>query len=414
MLEHGLMRITSKRFWVRMPFYVEYLLHLAPVILVSIVFLFLRESVLSSKIGNKTFSEFIQVVAISVPWLTQLACMPLYASIGNKVYRHGRRIIPSALIGKIPIVFSLSLLFVILLTPILRHYLAWDDVFTRNYVISCALHILFAQLMIFAVMLKKWPIWICAWIIYSLAFILFPEIWYLPPLLSALFNLFFLLKKLTVMPKIEWESKVLGWMTRGLVTGLVLWLDKILLFVMRPQEFNSSIVFFSLIPNILVVNYFYILKSPLIEKHLTRTIEMISKGSIEEFLALKLETYNVVRVSLINLLVINFFISGICLVLASLIYPSQASLIHVTFLFSLILTFSIILLNVLVLVKAYWHFSVFGVTYLTIVTLLFMSTLPLIAILNSLLVILIISAFILYILTLKRWTTPHRLFFYKG
>lgn len=384
---------------------IKFFIQLIPILLTSLALYFLKEKVENIQVGNKSFYEFLMLVALSAPVLSQLSCTPLYIKLGDEIYKNGKKRIPDLLISGIPTLWMMGTLASSILGIIFYYFSDWSLKLSLYYVLSCSLHILFAQLMIYGSILRRWKLWIGAWLMYTVALITFPEQWFLAPIMASGFMFTGIFVNLGSFPKPTFEKRFFWGMLRGLALGLILWIDKLILYAIEPKNFDPALVFTALIPTVLVLNYYYVFITPRVEKSLEEVIKSMTTDPVKVFMEKRKITFQLIRKSIMHVALINLVINVVFTAFALRYSPAAPKLIKLIYLHSAMITFSSVILNGLLLVRSYKTFYFFCFYYFILVGISF-------AIFDTTTVYIVITklflAAIIWLIytTLKKWEEP--------
>ncbi len=341
----------------------RFLLQAFPVVLIGVVLFYIGPSILSLQVGEISLRKFFFLIGLSIPWMSHLACMPIYIKLGNILYENKDLSIAYLILETVPVVWALSTLVILFFGVGLGQIFSWETSLVWIYILTCSLHILFSQLMIYGQLSRKWTSWFFSWIIYGASLFFFPHLWFLPPLLGSLFlsiYLFFISKEI---PFPSWDWKYFSWMKAGLFLGIVLWADKFFIFLFFKNYYNFNLIFFSLIPSVILLNYFFIFKSPEIEKKLNETINSICSESIQNYVSRMSDLYHVVKISLLKIFIFGLFVNIIAVFVYYNFFEASYENNYI-FVVSFLLTFQTIVLNLLVTLRKLSVLSLFSFLYM--------------------------------------------------
>lgn len=383
----------------------KFFIQLVPIILTSLALYCIKEKVEHIQVGNKSFYEFLMLVALSAPVLSQLACTPLYIKLGDEIYKNGKKRIPDLLLSGIPTLWLMGTLTALAISLIFHFFSDWSFILSMFFVLSCSLHILFAQLMIYGSLLRRWKLWVGAWLMYASALVTFPEQWFLAPILASLFIFSGILVRIENLPRPTFEKKFIWGMLRGLALGLILWIDKLILYATDPKSFDPAVVFTALIPTVLVLNYYYVFITPRIEKSLESVIRSMATDPVKVFMEKRHKTFQLIRKSIMHVALINLIINVLFTTFALRYSPAAPKFIKLIYLHSAMITFSSVILNGLLLVRSYKTFYFFCVYYFILVAISF-------ALFDAVTVYIVVTklflAAVIWLIytTLKKWEEP--------
>lgn len=290
----------------------EFLAHLLPVALVGLAAYQIPSEVMNSTVSGIPYKNFVVLVALFVPWISQLACLPLYSRLGVDLYNDKETKIERVILTYAPGVWGASSFVVGSFILGMAMAQKWNVGLTMALSASCLLHILFALLMTYGPMTKRWAPWVFAWISYASAIAIAPEAYLLPPLMGAAVMLHHLLWQNKGFSKFKLDPSMSKVMLSGLILGLFLWFDKLVLYVFGAKDsslFEVNTVFSSLIPTILTLNFYYIYKAPSLEKKLNELINSMGSNNIRTFMSKEEKLHRYVMNLFFQVIVLHFICS---------------------------------------------------------------------------------------------------------
>ncbi len=331
-----------------------YFFQLVPLLAISLIINSHQSYFSLHQVGDKTLFDLFLIVAITVPWLAQACCLPLYILLGEEIYTHGALSAKSRIIDLVlkNILFLLVLLS--LVTIIVAFEFSSDLYFLINYFLLTFVQILFSQIMVLPQSLKRYDIWFLAWVIYCGSMYLLPQLWVAPSLICILLVLILSPGPFKYKPELfkNVKFKYFTWGSAGLVMGFTLWLDKFILFISGLVVNSEMLIFISLIPSVLILNYFYIFRLPILEKALTKTITAINSTSIRHYIKLRDKSYVTAKIILIELVIFHILVSFYCLKISSVVLTMPLSELVPIFTYTMLMTLINIVLNALILLRS--------------------------------------------------------------
>ena len=265
------------------------------------------------RLGDVPLVHVILAASITVPWLSQAACMPIYRAIElehKRVAKNRQKLterleteLKEGTVEKVrqlkallktpayqrvsdvaafarnwPYIYLTTLPLIILFALPLIFIMHWSASAVASYLILSVLNLAFAQLLVLPSLAKNQVDWFFAWLGYAAALLFFPIFWFLPPTAGIIVLLLCLRKNIRQLkvfsrtPIIHVAQDAL----RGFLTGSVLWADKYVLFVAAHGQINVVAIYISLIPCVLAYNYFFVAEADrvnLVIKKLWSTFE---------------------------------------------------------------------------------------------------------------------------------------------
>lgn len=273
----------------------NFLLYVSPVALLMVVFPIVTPELGRYHIGGAPLIHIILAASITVPWLSQAACMPIYRAIELERARtrkariglennlktaqqnedaqelqaltqrlSSRRYQPLTDVGAFArcwlYLFLTGLPLILLFALPLIIFLHWSPTAMAVFFALSVLNLAFAQLLILPNLSKRREEWFFAWLGYAAVLLFFPLVWFLPPLVGSLILLTTMrrdigqIKYATGTP----AKYVVQDAWRGLTAGAVLWSDKYVLFIAANGQINVLAIYISLIPCVLAYNFFFV------------------------------------------------------------------------------------------------------------------------------------------------------------
>ena len=255
---------------------INFLLYVSPVALLTTVFPIVTPTINRYNLDGVPLIQVILAASITVPWLSQAACLPLYRAIQmehKKIAdaREGLRIQAETLENQLKraearatrarldepqfqdisdlaafsrnwiYLFFVTMPLVVLFVIPVAFVLKWNATAIGAFFVLGVLNIAFAQLALY----------------------FFPIVWFLPPLVGSLILLvglgkdFVYLFHFAHIPLKDVATDAL----RGFLTGSIIWADKYMLFLATAGEINVVAIYMSLIPCVIAYNYFFVVEA---------------------------------------------------------------------------------------------------------------------------------------------------------
>jgi hypothetical protein len=243
---------------------VEMALHLSPVALLTLVFPLASARLDGVTVGGAGLTTLLLASSLTVPWLSQAVCLPVYRAIGALVptgdlpgiTRRFCEVWPTSFVQSTP-------LLVLFVVPV-ELTLHWSPLAVATYLALCLLHVAFAQSLVMANVARDRVRWAAAWAAYAGTLFALPQLWFLPPLAGLATQLWWMREELGTVRRPVWldHRDVAHDLGRGLLLGSVLWADKLFLFLVTAGVFAVDNVFLALLPAILAYNYYFVRLAP--------------------------------------------------------------------------------------------------------------------------------------------------------
>lgn len=248
----------------RLPVPVELLLHLSPVLLLSLAFPVVSERISAVQIGGASLTTVVLASSLTVPWLSQSVCMPLYRGVGPQIEAGDRAALRDRFLAVWPLLALRALPVVVVFALPVQLVMGWQLPALGAYLALSVLHLVFAQLLVLTNAPGQRPLWALAWTGYAVALLVAPTLWFLPVLVGILIQLVPLLRHVRHLARpVHLDRRdVLADLFGGLLVGSVLWADKLLFFLTAGRDFAVDTVFLALLPAILAYNLYFVLLAP--------------------------------------------------------------------------------------------------------------------------------------------------------
>ncbi|NAZ85081.1 hypothetical protein [Kineococcus indalonis] len=242
----------------------QMVLSLAPVLLLTLVYPLATAGFEGRSVGGAPVATLLLASSLTVPWLSQSVCMPLYRALGELNAGDDARAAddrfcehwPAALVQSLPVLalFAVPAALVLGLGPAA----------VGAYLLLCVLHVAFAQSLVVANTPQRRRLWALAWTAYAAALLAAPALWFLPPLAGLVVQLLALRRSLVRVrrPARLEHADVAADLLRGLLLGAVLWGDKFVLFLASGAHLAVQTIFTALLPVVLAYNHYFVRLAP--------------------------------------------------------------------------------------------------------------------------------------------------------
>lgn len=242
----------------------ELALHLSPVALLTLAFPIASARIGDVQVGGTRLTTLLLASSLTVPWLGQAVCLPLYRALGalilqgdvDALRQRFCRVWPYALLQGLPAAALLAV-------PV-EVSARWSPTAFGAYLVLIVLHVAFAQSLVLANALRRRWLWAAAWSAYAALLLLAPSLWFLPPLAGLLTQLVPLRRHLRqLLRPVRLDAlDVVRDLGRGLLLGSVLWADKFFLFLAYGPRFPVTTIFLAMLPAVLAYNYYFVRLAP--------------------------------------------------------------------------------------------------------------------------------------------------------
>jgi hypothetical protein len=257
----GTLRRLRRALW-------ELALYMSPVLLLSTIFPLASRRIADAHAGGTPLVTLLLASSVTVPWLSQAVCLPLYRAIGSLILDGDLDKIQTRLCQVWPTTFVQSLPAVAVFVLPVQFIMRWPWSALGTYIALCVLHVAFTQSLVASNVGRRRVRWALAWLCYAAALLLFPTLWWLPPAAGLISQLVPMRRYLRhSWPLVFLRTPAVGAdLLRGLLLGAVLWSDKLFLFVKSGGTFQVETVFFALLPAVLAYNYYFVRLAPSIDR----------------------------------------------------------------------------------------------------------------------------------------------------
>jgi hypothetical protein len=242
----------------------DLVLHLSPVLLLAVAFPLATARIAHADVDGVSLTALLLASSLTVPWLSQAVCLPMYRAIGHlmqggdmiAIQERFVEVWPRTLVQTLPVI-------VVFAVPV-ELAMRWPLPAFAAYLTLCLLHTVFVQSLIVANVGRRRGQWALAWAAYAAALLIAPAAWFLPPIAGLVTQLVPLrghlpaLRRMSVLDRRD-VALDLG---RGLLLGSVLWADKLFIFLRSGPQFAVSTVFLALMPAIIAYNYYFVRLAP--------------------------------------------------------------------------------------------------------------------------------------------------------
>ncbi|UUL77439.1 hypothetical protein NG819_08250 [Pseudarthrobacter sp. Fe7] len=258
------------------------LLYLSPVLLLNAVYPLVSPAMAGVDVAGVPLTYVVLASSVTVPWLAQAACLPIYRVLGDLMTDRNLGEITRRFCQFWPLMFVQSLPLAAVFAVPLWLATGWSWNAMLHYVALCVLHLLFVQSLVLANVANRRGLWAAAWSGYAAALFLAPTAWWLPPLVGTATQVVALgtgLRHLSVTKHLD--ARVFGGdLVRGLLLGAVLWADKYTLFLVTGGAFQVVAVFAAMLPAVIAYNFYFVHLAPGVDRALGRLHKDIATAPV--------------------------------------------------------------------------------------------------------------------------------------
>lgn len=269
----------------RAKFLYQFLLYLSPVILLTAIFPLVTPRISHIQVGGIELTQIILAVSITVPWMSQSVCLPVYRTMDDLL---GERNMDACMrrFAEFWVTTNLAVIPVLVLFALPFFFaLHWTLTALAAYLILGYLNMAFSQLLVIANLpTDSRNTWAYAWVAYAFALLAFPTVWFLPPVMGILVMLFVLRGQLRYLGSMKrLDLRVISReMMRGFLMGTVLWADKYILFLALGGKMDVIAVYMGLVPAVIAYNYFFAAEATKIDRSVNQLRSVIENKGYEE------------------------------------------------------------------------------------------------------------------------------------
>ncbi|WP_364396928.1 hypothetical protein [Pseudarthrobacter sp. LMD1-1-1.1] len=258
------------------------LLYLSPVLLLNAVYPLVSPAMAGINVAGVPLTYVVLASSVTVPWLAQAACLPIYRVLGDLMAERNLGEITRRFCQNWPLMFVQSLPLVAVFAVPLWLATGWSWDAMMHYVVLCVLHLLFVQSLVLANVANRRGLWAAAWSGYAAALFLAPAAWWLPPVVGTATQLVAMrsgLRHMSITKHLG--ARVFGAdLVRGLLMGAVLWADKYALFLVTGGAFQVVAVFAAMLPAVIAYNFYFVHLAPGVDRALGRLHKDIATAPV--------------------------------------------------------------------------------------------------------------------------------------
>lgn len=306
----------------------QLILHLWPVVTLTTVYPVASRRMAGHEVGGVALTTFLLAVALTLPWLLQGVCMPLYRAISDLVNTGDDLALRRGFVAAIPASVVQSIPFILISGLPLIVILHWSPAAVGMFYLLMVVQVLFAQSLVLANVNRSRLGWVWGWSAYAVTIMVVPTWYWLPPIAGLLTQLVPLRRQLFTWPARFDLRGVLTDVPPGLLLGVVMWGDKLFYFYHSRGDLPVIILFIASLPAIIAYNFYFVCRSPDFESSVKRLHVALQNEPLQ---GLRKQSGRVVETAQRSLRDTAFIgailVAATAVLLWALTPPSQAALI---------------------------------------------------------------------------------------
>jgi hypothetical protein len=317
-----------QRWWRVLRAATEMLLYLSPIAMLSIAYPIASHRLDTTEVGGVRLTTLLLAASVTVPWLTQAVCLPLYRAVAPHVAAEEHDKINERLCEVWPTTFVQCLPVIVLFAVPMEISQHWSPTALATYLCLCVLYVAFAQSLILSIIFRRRGLWAVAWAGVALALLVAPSVWFLPPLVGLATQLLPLWRhRALLMRRVRLQyADVAQDTVRGLLLGAVLWSDKYFLFLKDGNRFAVTTVYMALLPAVLAYNYYFVRLAPRFDASIIELRRAMEEAPYTILVRRSRAVYQFVTRSLYRSALVGAAIAVIVTVLIGALRPGSVAL----------------------------------------------------------------------------------------
>lgn len=307
----------------------ELLLYLSPIAMLSVAYPIASHRLNRSVVSGVPLTTLLLAASVTVPWLTQTVCLPLYQAVAPYVAAGELHKVTKRLCELWPMTFLQCLPVVLLFAVPVELSMRWSLQPLGTYLCLCVLYLAFAQSLILSIVYRRRGLWAAAWAGVAISLLIAPTIWFLPPLVGLATQLVPLRHhwySLTRFARLHFADVATD-VVRGLLLGAVLWADKYLLFLKAGNHFAVTSVYMALLPAVLAYNYYFVRLAPRFDASVTELRGAMEEAPYDVLIRRSRAVYRFVTKSLRRSAFVGACIAMVLIVVLTVVRPGSESLV---------------------------------------------------------------------------------------
>jgi hypothetical protein len=278
----------------------EMLLYLSPIAMLSVAYPIASRRLDGTEVGGVRLTTLLLASSVTVPWLTQAVCLPLFRAVAPYVAANQPDKINKRLFQVWPTTFAQCLPATVLFAIPIELSMHWSPKALGTYLCLCVLYVAFAQSLIPSIVFRRRVVWAIGWAGVTAALLIAPALWFLPPLVGLATQLISLRRHWALMARpvrIQYGDVVTD-VVRGLLLGAVLWSDKYFLFLKAGDRFSVTTVYVALLPAVLAYNYYFVRLAPRFDASIAELRRAMEEARYDVLIKRSRTVYRIVTRSL--------------------------------------------------------------------------------------------------------------------
>jgi hypothetical protein len=307
----------------------EMLLYLSPIALLSVAYPIASHRLTGTDVGGVPLTTLLLASSVTVPWLTQAVCLPLFQAVAPLVAAGRHEMIMNRLCEVWPTTFVQCLPVVVLFAAPVELSMHWSAEALGTYCGLCILYVAFAQSLIPSIVFRRRGVWAIGWATLAAVLVIAPALWFLPPLVGLATQLLSLRRHWVLLahPARLHYVEVLSDVGRGLLLGAVLWSDKYFLFLKAGSRFSVSAVYAALLPAVLAYNYYFVRLAPRFDTSVAQLRRAMEDAPYGVLVKRSRAVYRLVTQSLSRSALVGAVIAVAVTVLFAEVHPTSVPLV---------------------------------------------------------------------------------------
>jgi hypothetical protein len=307
----------------------EMLLYLSPIAMLSIAYPIASRRLTGTDVGGVRLTTLLLASSVTVPWLTQAVCLPLFRAVAPYVAANQPDKINQRLFRVWPITFAQCLPATVLFAVPIELSMHWSLKALGTYLCLCVLYVAFAQSLIPSIVFRRRGVWAIGWTGVTVALLIAPSLWFLPPLVGLATQLFSLRHHWALLARpvrIQYADVVTD-VVRGLLLGSVLWSDKYFLFLKVGDRFSVTAIYVALLPAVLAYNYYFVRLAPRFDASIAELRRAMEEAPYDVLIKRSRRVYRIVTRSLYRSALLGASIAAVVTLTVAQEHPSSVPLV---------------------------------------------------------------------------------------